>query len=104
MAGVLGIPELNQLARTPGLPSTWHDVRCDRTGQVLYWRREHTGYEVHPAYGQFRVELDGQPIGELEPNLTQAIVACREHMHEHGNYPGEHWQKRSTNAATAAGE
>lgn len=85
--GHLGMEELAKLApaRTPGLPSRWHDVRDPVTGTVLYWRREHTGYEVHPDADKFRVELDGRTISGLHETMTHAIVAARDHMHASSN-------------------
>lgn len=81
--GTLGMHELAMLTgkpyRTPGLPSTWHDVLSPE-GRPMYWRREHTGYEVHPDGQAFRCELDGVVIA-MRPSLTHAIVACRDHMH-----------------------
>lgn len=62
-----------------GLPSRWHEVRSS-DGALLYWRREGSGYEVHPDDHQFRCELDGVLI-DVAPTLTTAIVLCREHMH-----------------------
>lgn len=64
-----------------GLPSTWHPVHDERTGDLLYWRREHSGYSVHPDGEQFRCELDWQQIGGPHKHLTAAIVYCRDHMH-----------------------
>jgi hypothetical protein len=79
-----------------GIPKSWHIV-ASATGETLYYRREHTGYEVHPqGSGDYRCELDGEQIG-MARHLTAAIVLCRDHMHETGRYPG------STNAANAAG-
>lgn len=63
------------------LPKVWREVRDDLTGDLLYWRREHSGYEVWPHGAQFSPCLDMQPIGDLQPTLTHAIVACRDHMH-----------------------
>lgn len=61
-----------------GLPSTWHEVK-DSDGTVLYWRREHSGYEVHPCYGQFDAVLAEYGvvvrIVGRHPTLTQE-VAC----------------------------
>lgn len=71
--------------RTTGLPTTWHEVRDERTGDLLYWRREHSGYEVWPHGHQFSPCLEMQPIAPLCATLTQAIVACREHMHAASN-------------------
>jgi len=67
-------------AMTSGLPSTWHEVNS-ADGAVLYWRREHTGYEVWPHGKQFQPCFDMYPIGPLCPTLTHAIVVCRDHMH-----------------------
>jgi len=89
--GVLGMQELAALSgkpyRTPGLPSTWHDV-LSADGKPLYWRREHSGYQVHPAYGRFVAIIEEhQPQAIVQNNigtyatLTHAIVACRDHMH-----------------------
>lgn len=81
--GFLGMAEMAALSgkpyRTPGLPSVWHDV-LDAEGRPLYWRREHSGYEVHPAHGAFNAQLDGLSLGNW-PTLTHALVACRDHMH-----------------------
>lgn len=66
------------------LPKVWHEVRDERTGDLLCWRRQHSGYEVHPEADQFRAELDGRPLS-LWPTLTHAIVAARDHMHANSN-------------------
>ena len=67
--------------KTPGLPKTWHEVYSNN-GELLYWRREHTGYEVHPDCGRFRVELEGRTLAERIETLTHAIVFSRDHMHD----------------------
>ena len=67
--------------KTPGLPKTWHEVYSNN-GEVLYYRREHTGYEVHPDGGRFRVELEGRTLAERIETLTHAIVFARDHMHD----------------------
>lgn len=76
-----------------GLPTRWHEVTDQRTGDVLYWRREHSGYTVYPvgALGRdghttrYEVRLDDGLVGELHDTLTHAIVAARDHMHENSS-------------------
>lgn len=73
-----------------GLPSRWYEQLDPLNGEVLYWYREHSGYRVMPvgAMGRdghvtrYQVELDDVAIGEPHDNLTHAIVAARDHMHE----------------------
>lgn len=67
-------------AATHGLPKLWCEVTtadCQR----LYWRRAHTGYEVHlEGSGRYRAELEWVALS-WHDSLTSAMVACREHSH-----------------------
>ncbi len=67
------------MTRSNGLPSTWHEVRSSE-GELLYWRREHSGYEVRPEGGRYVAYLDDRPLGSY-PKLTLAIIGARDHMH-----------------------
>lgn len=61
------------------LPRHWREIKSAE-GEVLYWRRDHSGYEVLPAHGQFVACLDNTSLG-MHPTRDHAILACREHLH-----------------------
>lgn len=71
------------------LPKSWREIKSAE-GEVLYWRRDHSGYEVHPYGYRFEAWLGGKAIsGETYPTRDHAILACREHLHrsQHPSMP-----------------
>ncbi len=74
-----------------GLPSTWHAI-YSANGEMLYCRRQHTGYEVWPEFGRHSVYLDARRISQHD-TLTHAIVAARDHMHANSNVPQQEIQR-----------
>lgn len=67
------------------LQKHWREIKSAE-GEVLYWRRDHSGYEVWPHVARFSPCIDMYPIGPLCPTLDHAMLACREHLHRSQQY------------------